>query len=185
VGEKAHIDGVLQTTQFGLEFSRERSSEPYGCQVPGALAPTLANGGAHTPAQLAPMTGELSENGRGNLSKMKVHPGILMKTKKGRFQVSGARCQDPHLRCCGERSLDFQPRPRQLRENCTNTGEEMYRKMKVDPGIMMKTNRAGFRCQVSGATSATRGKRDVPIFRRGCGSYGQIERTLARRCIEK
>jgi len=26
-------------------------------------------------------------------AKMKVHPGMLMKTKKGRFQVSGARCQ--------------------------------------------------------------------------------------------
>jgi hypothetical protein len=26
-------------------------------------------------------------------SKMKVHPAMLMKTNRGRFQVSGARCQ--------------------------------------------------------------------------------------------
>ena len=26
-------------------------------------------------------------------AKMKVHPGMLMKTKKCRFQVSGAKCQ--------------------------------------------------------------------------------------------
>jgi len=29
----------------------------------------------------------------GAISKMKVHPGMLMKTNDGRFQVSGARCQ--------------------------------------------------------------------------------------------
>ena len=30
---------------------------------------------------------------RNPIAKMKVHPGIFMKTKEGEFQVSGAGCQ--------------------------------------------------------------------------------------------
>ena len=37
------------------------------------------------------------------MSKMQVHPAILMKTKNSRFQVSGTRCQD-------QRDRDFLPR---------------------------------------------------------------------------
>ena len=65
---------------------------------------------------------------------MKVHPGMLMKTKKGRFQVSGARRQ-------GGTGVSF-PDPWEL-----PAGKNA--KMKVHPGMLMKTKERRF--QVSGA----------------------------------
>jgi hypothetical protein len=38
--------------------------------------------------------GILTDIQAGAMSKMKVHPVMVMKTRESRFQVSGARCQD-------------------------------------------------------------------------------------------
>jgi energy-coupling factor transporter ATP-binding protein EcfA2 len=74
------------------------------------------------------------ESATGKSTEMKVHPGILMKTKQGRCQVSD----------------------RQSGMGCRGRGSRSARKrakMKVHPGMLMKTKESRF--QVSGARCQT------------------------------
>ena len=96
----------------------------FRCQVPGVRARNRAR---------SVIQGGLAAE---KSTKMKVHPGMLMKTKKGRFQVSGARCQ-------GARRA----RARRTRENWP---ERKARKMKVHPGMLMKTKKGRFQVPVPG-----------------------------------
>ena len=88
------------------------------------------------------------------ISKMKVHPAMLMKTKKSRFQGSGGRCQDH--RDCG-----YLPRA-----GCLTQG---ICKMKVHPAMLMKTSKNRFR--VSGARCQDRRDRGY-LPRAGCLTQG-------------
>ena len=87
-------------------------------------------------------------------AKMKVHPAILMKTKKGRFQVSDASCQGlgPGVGCRAQ-----------------GDWLGIKAKMKVHPAIFMKTNRG--RYQVSGARcQRLGGDRIYPVSRLRSGA---------------
>jgi hypothetical protein len=104
-GRLAGSFGGPQSVVLGRWFVVTPTSTSPITQGEGADAPTLpVMAGKAAPKRAAghrsltrmqpPVIAEyLPENGCGSTSKMKVHPGIFMKTKKGRFQVSGARCQ--------------------------------------------------------------------------------------------
>ena len=87
-------------------------------------------------------------------SKMKVTPEICMKTKEGknRRQVSGARCQEKSPRS-GVRSSERAVLRHSAQHSgfCLLTPVSRTSKMKVTPGICMKTKEGKNRCQVSGA----------------------------------
>ena len=57
---------------------------------------------------------KLNETECRDSSKMKVHPGMLMKTKKGKFQVLGARCQGRDQRVPTPRSQIWTRNPRRI-----------------------------------------------------------------------
>ena len=110
---------------------------------------------------------------------MKVHPGMSMKTNKARFQVSGARCQEAARLRIPARSQDAGSRNTEIEGSSGDGYENKERqvsgvrcqvlgggkpavfrsiarcgtpetpKMKVHPGMSMKTNKGRF--QVSGA----------------------------------
>jgi len=84
---------------------------------------------------------------------MKVHPGMLMKTRRGRFQVSGARCQVPGVRDCTFGGECGKPRLAgatvSIMDNLHGDAHCLIWKMKVHPAMLMKTRKG--RLQVSGA----------------------------------
>src|SRR5579862_9401894 len=86
-------------------------------------------------------------------SKMKVTPGIFMKTKEGENQVSGIRCQVSGARCQGKvRSPKAEPQNVLGGTFCLPTPVSCTSKMKVTPGMLMKTKErenqvSGARCQ--------------------------------------
>ena len=89
------------------------------------------------------------------ISKMKVHPAMLMKTKKSRFQVSGVRCQD-------QRDCGYLPRDGCLTQGIVqNEGPSGY----VDENKV----KAGFR--VSGARCQDQRDRGY-LPRAGCLTQG-------------
>jgi len=71
---------------------------------------------------------------------MKVHPGMLMKTNGGRFQVSGAGCQG------GTGNKLQSPLDTALREKCENEGSSGD--VDVDENKWWQVS--GVRCQVLG-----------------------------------
>jgi hypothetical protein len=78
----------------------------------------------------------------GTVSKMKVHPGILMKTKKSRFQVSGAGRQSPASQGCSPVGV-----------RCV-FGFANNAEMKVHPGILMKTKKGRFQMSAAAVSGA-------------------------------
>ena len=118
----------------------------------------MARPGISSAGGAAAMVDKSRENRRPNLSKMKVHPGMLLKTMKSRFQVSGARCQGaaPTVGCrtqgttsrlgCGNYGPIARNRTRQYLGNEGSSGD-------VDENKHMQVS--GIRCEVPG--SARRG----------------------------
>ncbi len=81
---KVHPAILMKTKKCRFQVSGAK------CQVP---PPTISSRSkVRLPASAAPVMGKLRENGRGDISKMKVHPAMFMKINKDRFHVSGARC---------------------------------------------------------------------------------------------
>ncbi len=120
--------------------------------------------------------------------KMKVHPGILMKTKKGRFQVSGLRCQAPEPMM--SRRTEFRL-PAAAAAVTSKLHEHRRGNMSKNEGSSGDVDEnkerqvSGLRCRVSGPGTHDVAENGVSTSSRGCGSYEQIARTPARKCIEK
>jgi len=59
---------------------------------------------------------------RGKQCKMKVHPGMLMKTKNSRFEVSGSRCQWLRAKCALPDAKGGRPHLRPAAATCGHNG---------------------------------------------------------------
>ena len=136
----------------------------------------IGGGWRSKPAATIHLSDMMTEDGTIKTSKMKVHPGMLMKTNKGRFQVSGVRKNSP-----GVTSVARDVWRREKLENEGSSGDvdekkekqvsgarcrvsvrirQVFQawsamfgpgknsKMKVHPGMLMKRKKSRF--QVSG-----------------------------------
>ena len=96
---------------------------------------------------------------RNPIAKMKVHPGIFMKTKEGEFQVSGAGCQGQGSLWGAEPNPELSASIAVIMGILHETGRSNSSKMKVHPGMFMKTKEGEFR--VSNARCQGQGPRWV------------------------
>jgi hypothetical protein len=134
-GSSGDVDENKEGQVSGVRFQVSGAGSPSGCRTP----PIPAGG----------IPDKLNEAAHRNSSKMKVHPGMLMKTNKGRFQVSGARCQGAAptggCRTHGTASIPAGGIPDKLSEAAHRNSSIM----KVHPGMLMKKKKD--RLQVLGA----------------------------------
>ncbi len=118
-----------------------------GCQAP---APLVGCRTQRAPSRLGSGNcGQIARRRRGcNTSKMKVHPGMLMKTMTGRFPEpnAGRQLPAPTVSCRTQGPLPASASA--IVDKLGENGPWNISKMKVHPGMLMKTKKSRFQVPV-------------------------------------
>ena len=166
-----------------LARKEQRSVWVSGARRPGSNA---RERGCPSPAQLGAMTGKLSEKWTWQSIENEGPSGDVDENKER--QVSGLRCQAPEPMM--SRRTEFRL-PASAAAVTSKLHEHWRGNMSKNEGSSGDVDEnkerqvSGLRCRVSGPGTHDVAENGVSTSGLGRGSYEQIARTLARKCIEK